>query len=87
MCVCEMSTAVHAGPVLGYLIIAPAFVPRIFRWMAFSIIYHHHDSTGLIYYGRRTVTLMMWMVVITQSIQGSKRQCVFFLKVERGKSN
>ena len=48
-----MSTAVHARPVLGSLIIAPGFVPRILRWMAFSIIYHHHDSAEMIYYSRR----------------------------------
>lgn len=45
-----MSTAVHPGLVRVSLIIAPAFAPHIFRWMAFFIVYHRRDSTGMIYY-------------------------------------
>jgi hypothetical protein len=48
-----MPTAVQASFVLGYFIIVPALVPCVFRWMTVSIIYHHHDSTGMNCYCKR----------------------------------
>ena len=48
-----MSTAARPGLVRVSLVMAPASVPRIFRWMALFILYHHHDSTGMIYYRKR----------------------------------